>query len=153
MGEVRHMMRLDSLATVNSLTLSNTSLASESFFMVRENDSNVRVWKLSCDWPCSVCGRRLTRDINGYGICSILSGEMVKKQRQRLAHISFSESSSYRNMMWWAVRWRVPVEIDPALDNTTCSTWREVHQQDQLVVLSRGGIDHLRDSNCIHGRS
>ena len=53
------------LVTVNSFTLSNTSIASESLRNESVKASNVRVLKFNGDRPFSVCGNRWTNDIKG----------------------------------------------------------------------------------------
>ncbi len=57
-----------SLATVSSLILSNTSIASCSALKDRVIISNVRLRMVSGHNPCNVCGSRVTSDTIGYGI-------------------------------------------------------------------------------------
>ena len=51
------------LVTVNSFTLSNTSVASVSLRNESVKASNVRVFKFNGDRPFSVCGCRWTNDM------------------------------------------------------------------------------------------
>jgi len=53
------------LVTVNSFTLSNTSVASVSLKNESVKASNVRVLKFNGDCPFSACGCRWTNDIIG----------------------------------------------------------------------------------------
>ena len=141
------MIKAHLLATVSSFTLSNTSLASNSRLKESENDSNVRVWKLICERPCKVCGSRLTREIKGYGIYQGLFEKYHAFYTNILTHISFSPVSSYRNIMWCAVRWTVPFETEPDFANTTCSTWIELGSTRRYLEMNT----HLGDSNGVHG--
>ena len=60
----------DSLATVSSFTLSNTSIASFSAANEKNIVSNVRVCIVSGQRPSSVIGIRETSDMSGYGTCT-----------------------------------------------------------------------------------
>lgn len=75
-----------SLATVSSLTLSNTSIASFSDTKERNVVSNVRVWIVRGDWPCSVMGIRDTSEMSGYGTFG--------------SREATGQSTSARNWLW-----------------------------------------------------